>query len=112
MNYLNNRDSILKCLFLDLNILKKKWRRCLLEIKQNEKFSDAISYSLHSGNLHRGRQLANGIIFTLKTNDFENLKYSEVVTMNWQYHTSGLNRKFFNEECKMEISQLLNPLFS
>lgn len=101
MNYLHNEDSILpNVLFLDLNMPKKNGVECLLEIKQNEKFSDiAIAiYSTSSSEEHIEETFVNGAnIYIKKPNDFENLKkiLSEVVTMNWQYHTSGLNKENF-----------------
>lgn len=101
MNYLNSEDSILpNVLFLDLNMPKKNGVECLLEIKQNEKFSDiAIAiYSTSSSEEHIEETFVNGAnIYIKKPNDFENLKkiLSEVVSMNWQYHTSGLNKENF-----------------
>ena len=101
MNYLNNEDSILpNVLFLDLNMPKKNGVECLLEIKQNEKFSDiAIAiYSTSSSEEHIEETFINGAnIYIKKPNDFEKLKkiLSEVVTLNWQYHTSGLNKDNF-----------------
>ena len=101
MNYLNSEDSILpNVLFLDLNMPKKNGVECLLEIKLNEKFSDiAIAiYSTSSSEEHIEETFVNGAnIYIKKPNDFENLKkiLSEVVSMNWQYHTSGLNKENF-----------------
>jgi CheY-like chemotaxis protein len=101
MNYLNHADSILpNVLFLDLNMPKKNGVECLLEIKKNEKFNNiAIAiYSTSSTEEHIEETFVNGAnIYIKKPNDFENLKkiLSEVVTMNWQYHTSGLNKDNF-----------------
>ena len=101
MNYLNHADSILpNVLFLDLNMPKKNGVECLLEIKKNVKFNDiAIAiYSTSSTEEHIEETFVNGAnIYIKKPNDFENLKkiLSEVVTMNWQYHTSGLNKDNF-----------------
>jgi len=101
MDYLNHEDSILpNVLFLDLNMPKKNGVECLLEIKKNAKFSDiAIAiYSTSSSEEHIEETFVNGAnIYIKKPNDFENLKkiLSEVVTMNWQYHTSGLNKENF-----------------
>ncbi|CAM4045785.1 response regulator [Flavobacterium sinopsychrotolerans] len=101
MNYLNNVDSVLpSVLFLDLNMPKKNGVECLLEIKQNEKLSDiAIAiYSTSSSEEHIEETFINGAnIYIKKPNDFEDLKkiLSEVVTINWQYHTSGLNKDNF-----------------
>ena len=101
MDYLNHEDSVLpNILFLDLNMPKKNGVECLLEIKKNEKLSDiAIAiYSTSSSEEHIEETFINGAnIYIKKPNDFEDLKkiLSEVVTINWQYHTSGLNKDNF-----------------
>ncbi|RDI53767.1 response regulator [Flavobacterium glaciei] len=101
MNYLNNEDSVLpSVLFLDLNMPKKNGVECLLEIKKNEKLNGiAIAiYSTSSSEEHIEETFINGAnIYIKKPNDFEELKkiLSEVVTINWQYHTSGLNKDNF-----------------
>ncbi|MBP4141615.1 response regulator [Flavobacterium sp. I-SCBP12n] len=101
MDYLNDEDSVLpNVLFLDLNMPKKNGVECLLEIKKNEKLNDiAIAiYSTSSSEEHIEETFINGAnIYIKKPNDFENLKkiLSEVVTINWQYHTSGLNKENF-----------------
>ena len=101
MNYLNNTESILpNILFLDLNMPRKNGVECLLEIKENERFNDiAIAiYSTSSSEEHIEETFVNGAnIYIKKPNDFNTLKkiLSEVVTLNWQYHTSGLNKDNF-----------------
>ena len=101
MNYLNNENSVLpSVLFLDLNMPKKNGVECLLEIKKNEKLNDiAIAiYSTSSSEEHIEETFINGAnIYIKKPNDFEDLKkiLAEVVTINWQYHTSGLNKDNF-----------------
>ena len=101
MDYLNDDDSILpNVLFLDLNMPKKNGVECLLEIKQNKKLNDiAIAiYSTSSSEDHIEETFINGAnIYIKKPNDFEKLKkiLSEIVTINWQYHTSGLNKENF-----------------
>ena len=101
MDYLNDDDSILpNVLFLDLNMPRKNGVECLLEIKQNEKLNDiAIAiYSTSSSEDHIEETFINGAnIYIKKPNDFEELKkiLSEIVTINWQYHTSGLNKENF-----------------
>ncbi|UFH45243.1 response regulator [Flavobacterium galactosidilyticum] len=101
MDYLNDDDSILpNVLFLDLNMPRKNGVECLLEIKQNEKLNDiAIAiYSTSSSEDHIEETFINGAnIYIKKPNDFEKLKkiLSEIVTINWQYHTSGLNKENF-----------------
>ena len=101
MDYLNNDDSILpNVLFLDLDMPRKNGVECLLEIKQNQKLNDiAIAiYSTSSSEDHIEETFINGAnIYIKKPNDFEKLKkiLSEIVTINWQYHTSGLNKENF-----------------
>ena len=101
MDYLNDEDSILpNVLFLDLNMPRKNGVECLLEIKQNEKLNDiAIAiYSTSSSEDHIEETFINGAnIYIKKPNDFEKLKkiLSEIVTINWQYHTSCLNKENF-----------------
>jgi CheY-like chemotaxis protein len=101
MNYLNSPDAILpNVLFLDLNMPKKNGIECLYEIKSNDKFNDiAIAiYSTSSSEEHIEETFVQGAnIYIKKPSDFTTLKkvLSEVVTINWQYHTSGLNKDNF-----------------
>jgi len=101
MDYLNSPDAVLpNVLFLDLNMPKKNGIECLYEIKQNNKFSDiAIAiFSTSSSEEHIEETFVQGAnIYIKKPSDFATLKkvLSDVVTINWQYHTSGLNRDNF-----------------
>jgi len=101
MNYLNDENSVLpNVLFLDLNMPRKNGIECLLEIKKNERFHDiAIAiYSTSSSDEHVEETFVNGAnIYIKKPSDFNTLKkvLSDVVTLNWQYHTSGLNKDNF-----------------
>ena len=96
----SSSDSLPDLVFLDLNMPRKNGVECLLEIKQNEKLNDiAIAiYSTSSSEDHIEETFINGAnIYIKKPNDFEKLKkiLSEIVTINWQYHTSGLNKENF-----------------
>ena len=101
MNYLNKDDSILpNVLFLDLNMPKKNGIECLTEIKENSRFNDiAIAiYSTSSSEEHIEQTFISGAnIYIKKPSDFGTLKkvLAEVITINWQYQTSGLNRDNF-----------------
>lgn len=101
MDYLNKSDAVLpNVLFLDLNMPKKNGIECLYEIKSNSKFNDiAIAiYSTSSSEEHIEETFVQGAnIYIKKPSDFSMLKkvLSEVVTINWQYHTSGLNKDNF-----------------
>lgn len=101
MNYLNQPDAILPdILFLDLNMPRKSGKECLSEIRSNSKFQDiAIAiYSTSSSEEDIEDTFVQGAnIYIKKPNDFSVLKkiLSDVVTINWQYHTSGLNKDNF-----------------
>ncbi|MEN2435105.1 response regulator [Weeksellaceae bacterium A-14] len=101
MLYLNKDGVILpEILFLDLNMPKKNGLECLSEIKANDKFSNmAIAiYSTSSSEEHIEQTFVNGAnIYIKKPNDFNTLKkvLQDVVTMNWQYQTSGMNKENF-----------------
>ncbi len=101
MQYLNDVNAILpNVLFLDLNMPRKNGIECLLEIKKNDRFNDiAIAiYSTSSSEEHVEETFVNGAnIYIKKPSDFNTLKkiLSDVVTINWQYHTSGLNKDNF-----------------
>lgn len=101
MDYLNDTDSILPhVLFLDLNMPKKNGIECLHEIKRNNRFNDiAIAiFSTSSSEEHIEETFVYGAnIYIKKPSDFITLKkvLGDVVTINWQYHTSGLNKDNF-----------------
>ena len=101
MDYLNSPNAILpNILFLDLNMPKKNGIECLHEIKKIEKFSDiAIAiFSTSSSEEHIQETFVQGAnIYIKKPSDYLTLKkvLAEVITINWQYHTSGLNKENF-----------------
>ena len=87
-------------LFLDLNMPLKNGMECLKEIKTNNRFKDiAIAiYSTSASEEDIEHTFVNGAnVYIKKPSDFDTLKkiLSEVITINWQYHTSGLNRDNF-----------------
>ena len=87
-------------MFLDLNMPRKTGMECLKEIKANDKFKDmAIAiYSTSASEEDIENTFVYGAnIYIKKPNDFKKLKkaLSEVVTINWQYYTSGLNKDNF-----------------
>ncbi len=101
MNYLNKEDTLLpNVLFLDLNMPKKSGIECLNEIKANDKMSGiAIAiYSTSASEEDIEETFVLGAnIYIKKPSDFNKLKkvLSEVVSINWQYHTNGLNKDNF-----------------
>ena len=101
MEYLTNPKTILpNILFLDLNMPRKNGFECLLEIRADKKFDDiAIAiYSTSSSEDDIENTFVHGAnIYIKKPSELKTLKkvLSEVVTLNWQYHTSRLNKDNF-----------------
>ncbi|NRR92827.1 response regulator [Winogradskyella undariae] len=100
MEFLEESSLLPDLLFLDLNMPKKSGIECLKEIKANSKFNEIIIaiYSTSSSEEDVENTFVLGAnIYIKKPNDFEKLKkvLSEVVTTNWQYETSGLNKENF-----------------
>lgn len=101
MDYFNSEDAILpQVLFLDLNMPRKSGLECLKELRADEKFKDvAIAiYSTSSSEEDVENTFILGAnIYIKKPSDFKSLKkvLSDVVTLNWQYHTNGLNKDNF-----------------
>lgn len=101
MNYLNIDDAVLpNVLFLDLNMPKKSGFECLKEIKKNDRFKDIaiVIYSTSSSEEHIEETFINGAnIYVKKPSNFAILKkiLSDIIVINWQYQTSGLNKDNF-----------------
>ncbi|MGV7105623.1 response regulator [Flavobacterium sp. U410] len=101
MDFLNNEESILpNIIFLDLNMPIKNGIDCLKEIKQKDRLKDiAIAiYSTSSSDADVEETFVLGAnVYIKKPNDFSELKkvLNDVVTLNWQYYTSGLKKENF-----------------
>jgi len=101
MDFLNKDDVKLPhILFLDLNMPGKTGAQCLAEIKANPKFRNmsVAIYSTSNSDKDIEDTLSGGAnIYIHKPNDFQKLKQiiKHVLKINWQYHTSGLNRESF-----------------
>jgi CheY-like chemotaxis protein len=101
MDFLNQPDIVLPhIVFLDLNMPCKSGPQCLEEIRTNSRF-DNISIAIYStSNAEKDIEetLTGGAnVYIHKPNDFEKLKsiIKHVLKINWQYHTSGLNKETF-----------------
>jgi len=101
MAYLSNTGNQLPDLiFLDLNMPRKGGMECLKEIRANSLFNDLsvaiYSTSASEKDIEESFVLGANIYIT-KPNDFTSLKkiLAEVININWQYHTSGLNKENF-----------------
>jgi CheY-like chemotaxis protein len=93
----NKRPDIL---FLDLNMPYKSGVECLVDIRKIEKFRDLsiAIYSTSTSEKDMEDTFINGAnIYIKKPNDFAKLKkvLNDVVSINWQFHTSSLNKETF-----------------
>ena len=101
MDYLNVPENPLPdIIFLDLNMPRKSGIECLREIRNDDrlkKISVAI-YSTSSSEQDIEDTFVSGAnVYIKKPNDFNMLKkiLSDVVHINWQYITDGLNKDSF-----------------
>lgn len=101
MEYLIHPEARLPhILFLDLNMPYKNGLDCLREIRSQNRFKDVsvAIYSTSSSEKDIEDTFIEGAnIYIKKPNDFSELKkvIKEVVHMNWQFHSSGLNKETF-----------------
>lgn len=101
MDYLEDPNTVMPdILFLDLNMPCKTGNECLKEIRSNPKFKDIsiAIYSTSSADKDIEETFVGGAnIYIKKPNDFSKLKkvLREVVSLNWQFHTSKLNKDTF-----------------
>ncbi len=101
MDYLTQGGIVLPhVLFLDLNMPRKNGMECLKEIKQIDRLKDiaVVIYSTSSSEENIEETFVNGAnVYINKPSDFDILKkvLSEIITLNWQYQTSNLNRDNF-----------------
>jgi len=101
MDYLQNLDGDLPhIVFLDLNMPRKGGIECLLEIRNDRKLKNLsiAIYSTSASELDIEDTFVKGAnVYIKKPNDFDTLVkiLQEVLTINWQYHTSGLDKENF-----------------
>ena len=101
MNYLqDNENQLPHVVFLDLNMPRKGGIECLQEIRNTKELKDlSIAIYSTSGSEHDIEEtfIKGANVYIKKPNDFTSLKkvLSEVISINWQYHTSGLNKETF-----------------
>ncbi len=87
-------------IFLDLNMPRKTGMECLNEIKKIQHLKD-ISIAIYSTSASEqdieDTFVKGANVYIKKPSSFATLKkiLKEVITLNWQYHTSGLNRDNF-----------------
>ncbi|QLG44974.1 response regulator [Costertonia aggregata] len=101
LDHLLAPDAILpEIVFLDLNMPVKDGMQCLKEIRENEVLRNlcVAIYSTSSSEEDIEETFVHGAnIYINKPNSFSALKkaLARVLKINWQYHTSALNRDNF-----------------
>lgn len=101
MDYLLQPGATLPhVIFLDLNMPKKNGIECLEEIRNHPLLKDLsiAIYSTSASEKDIEETFIKGAnIYIKKPSDFAVLKkvISDVLSINWQYHTSGLNKDNF-----------------
>jgi len=101
MDYLTQTDiSLPHILFLDLNMPRKSGMECLKEIKMIDLLKNipVAIYSTSASEEDIEETFVKGAnVYIKKPSDFSQLKkiLNEVITLNWQYHTSSLDRDTF-----------------
>lgn len=100
MKYLENCTELPHIVFLDLNMPLKSGIECLREIRRNPKLQELsiAIYSTSASNSNIEDTFILGAnVYIKKPKDFATLKriISDVIHINWQYVTDGLNRENF-----------------
>ncbi|ASW74617.1 transcriptional regulator [Chryseobacterium piperi] len=101
MEYLNNAEAFIpEMIMMNYTISQKSSLECLEEIKIDLRLSNMIT-AIYSDSLPEEdieRILVKGAnIYIKKPDNYKDLKrvVSDVITLNWQYQTSGLNKDNF-----------------
>jgi len=101
MQFLESEDNELPdILFLDLNMPCRNGFECLDSIRLSErlKHMTVAIYSTSAEERDIETAFVKGAnVYIRKPSDFDSLKksLSEVLNVNWQFHTGGLNRETF-----------------
>lgn len=101
MEYLQvAEDDFPSIVFLDLNMPRKGGVECLREIRNDKRLKN-LSVAIYSTSASEGdiedTFIKGANVYIKKPNDFASLVkvLEEVITINWQYHNSDLNRENF-----------------
>ena len=111
LNNVNNGEKLMEYLsqcngnapdliFLDLSMPKKNGMECLAEIRTDAKFKDTMIAVYSTSSVEKDINntfYAGANIYITKPNDHLALIkiVEDVLSINWQYHTSGMSKKNF-----------------
>lgn len=98
MAYLDDSDVLPHIIFLDINMPGKSGMECLKEIRTNSRFRNttiAMYSSMSSPAAVEDAFIGGANIFIKKPGEYDELKkiLSDVMHIDWQYVTDGLNRE-------------------
>ncbi|KMQ58561.1 transcriptional regulator [Chryseobacterium angstadtii] len=101
IKYLYSCGAIIpEIIFIRYDIPGKNGMECLEEIKKEPRFSNIV-IAIYADQISENEIeeiFVNGAhVFMKKPETYEGLKkaLTEIITINWQYHTSGLNKDNF-----------------
>ncbi|WPO83513.1 response regulator [Chryseobacterium sp. JJR-5R] len=101
VNYLKSEKAVIpELLFMNYDIPEKNVLNCLAEIRSCSKLSQ-MTVAVYSSDLSSDAEeeifIKGANVMMTKPDNYKDLKkaLTEIVTVNWQYHTSGLNKDNF-----------------
>ncbi len=100
INYLQHTDELPHIIFLDLKMPEKSGIECLEYIRSEKKF-DSIAIAIYTNEsnpqTYRETLIKGANIFIRKPDNYASLHriLTDVIYLNWQYITDGLNRENF-----------------
>ncbi|MEC3875357.1 response regulator [Chryseobacterium salviniae] len=100
MDYLAKDDIVPEVIFINYQLPLKDCLECLNEIKSHQKFDPmtTIIYSEFISAEEQEQILLNGAnVFMKKPDNYRDMKkkVNDIISIAWQYHTSGLNKNYF-----------------
>ncbi len=100
MSYLKENILVPEVVFMNYHLPLKNSLDCLSELKSDHKF-DAVTTVVYSENVSAEEEekifVTGANVFMKKPDNYTDMKknITEVISITWQYHTSGLNKNNF-----------------
>jgi len=100
MDYLNQDILVPEVVFMSYHLPLKNALQCLSEIKADRKF-DPMTTTVYSENLSAEEEedvfVTGANVLMKKPDNYKDMKknVTDIISVTWQYHTSGLNKNNF-----------------
>jgi len=100
MDYLNQDILVPEVVFMSYHLPLKNALQCLSEIKADRKF-DPMTTIVYSENLSAEEEedvfVTGANVLMKKPDNYKDMKknVTDIISVSWQYHTSGLNKNNF-----------------